>query len=142
MRFETSFSIIRIVGAWVSLARDGIDVSVVLMIGISNLKTCRCRRGDRQSKRKSRSLSHHALHRDLASLQLDQLARDRQAQPGSSEAARGASVGLAKCLKDIVQCCWRDADPRVMHRDTQYVVAFQDATAQRHPPFFGKFQGI
>ena len=54
-----------------------------------------------------------------AAHQLDQLGRDRQAQPGAAEAAGGRAVGLLERLEDRLQLLGRNADAGVGDGDQQ-----------------------
>ena len=54
-----------------------------------------------------------AFDPDPASHELDQLGRDRQAEPRAAEPAGGRAVGLLEWLKDRFQFFGGDADSRV-----------------------------
>ena len=59
------------------------------------------------------------VRRDLAAVQLDEVAHDREAEAEAAVRARGAAVGLAEALEHVRQEVGRDARAGVGDRDLE-----------------------
>ena len=70
-----------------------------------------------QVTREGASLTDRATHTQAPTHELDKLPTDREAESGSTEAARRRRVGLAERLEDMFELLVRNADPRVGHID-------------------------
>jgi hypothetical protein len=60
--------------------------------------------------------------RDGATMQLDQILRDRQAQPGSARLTGGPSLGLPKTFEDSIRQGQRNSGTRVLHSQDKAVI--------------------
>ena len=94
---------------------------------------------DAQRDREPEGAAHArlALDPDPSSHQLDQLGRDRQAQPRAAEPAGRRAVGLLERLEDRLQLLGGDADPGVGDRRTggrtASLAEFLERDATRRP---------
>ena len=83
----------------------------------------RARRGNPEAE--GAAEARHALDRDLAAHQLDQLARDGEAEAGAAAQPGRRAVDLGEALEEMPLGRFRDADAGVAHRDLR---------AGRRPP--------
>src|SRR5690349_14127412 len=93
----------------------------------------------RQGKRKSGSLSGCAFHRDLSSLQFNQLSSDRESQAGATKLPCCAAVSLAECLENIAKSCGRNTNPCIMDGNVDHLALFDLMAANGHSSLFRKF---
>src|SRR5262249_49896562 len=103
----------------------------------NRLTSSRC---GRQRERKRRAQAHFALHRDPATMQLDELARERQPEP-SALYLLVCRPDLSELLEDRFLVLRRDTDTSVGDRDLRY--AFVDRGADIDPAGLGReLQGV
>ena len=87
---------------------------------VVDVETCAGRGRSRQPHRKSGALSRAvAFGPDRASMQLDQLARDRQAEAQPAILPRETTVGLPKTLEDMRQELRRNAGAAIADHDLE-----------------------
>src|ERR1044072_1358926 len=68
-------------------------------------------------ERERGAAAYFGLDADFAAVELDELARDVEAEAGALLAARGAGACLRVLVEDVVEVFARDADARVLDRD-------------------------
>src|SRR5262245_268695 len=103
----------------------------------NRLTSSRC---GRQRERKRRAQAHLALHRNPATMQLDELARERQPEPSALHLLV-CRTDLSELLEDRFLILRRDTDTRVGNRDLRY--AFVDRRADIDPAALGReLQGV
>src|SRR2546421_3455100 len=72
---------------------------------------------DRENQREGGALSRRRLHVDAPVVQLDEVARQREAQAGAATARAASLLGLVELVEDALQLLGRDADAPVGHVD-------------------------
>src|SRR5438132_11679169 len=92
-----------------------------------------------QYKRKCAALPDLAVNPDSPTHHLDQLLRDRQAQPSTAVFARGRAICLTKLVKDNFLVFALYADTRIDHGspDHRLAVLVLDLDVNRYASFFG-----
>src|SRR5438132_12185682 len=69
--------------------------------------------GDRHGERERAALPRGALEPDASALELDELLRDREAEPGAAELPGRARVLLAEFVEDVALRLGPDPDPGI-----------------------------
>src|SRR5437763_5819544 len=65
---------------------------------------------DGEDERERRSLARRRLHVDAPMMQLDEVARQRQAEAGAAAPRPASLLGLVELVEDALQLVGRDAD--------------------------------
>src|SRR6185436_890987 len=79
------------------------------------------RLAQRQREAEGRAASRRAIDPDCAAVQLDELPRQREPQPGALGLARRVLADLTELLEQLRLIVGRDADARVLDRDLDLV---------------------
>ena len=106
-------------GALRCMDRDGRALAVEDLLAVANRAKARLLGGERHRNARAQAFGARAL--DRAAHQLDQLARDGQAEAGAAVAAAGVGFALLERLEQAPLCLGAHADAGIVHAEAEFL---------------------